>query len=113
MYNAHGRMPMTATAAPALDHLGDLVPFIQSSDGFRELLAALNAGHAGTLDGAWGSSAALALAALAAHCPGTFLIAIAHPRDVDSWATDLASFHKTPPLIFPAWDSLPSADSEK
>src|SRR5205807_9553011 len=98
LYNTHGRMPMTATAAPALNHLGDLVPFIRNSDGFRELLAALRDGLAGTIDGAWGSSAALALAALAAHCPGTLLIAIAHPRDLDSWATDLTSFHGTPPL---------------
>ncbi len=104
---------MTATAAPALERLTDLVPFIQTSDGFLELLSALREGHAGTLDGAWGSSSALALAALAAHCPGTLVIAIAHPRDLDSWSTDLASFHGTSPLLFPAWDSLPSAESDR
>jgi transcription-repair coupling factor (superfamily II helicase) len=104
---------MTATAAPALEHLSDLVPFLQSSGGYRDLLVALREGRAGTVDGAWGSSAPLALAALGGQCPGTLLIAIAHPRDLDAWATDLTSFYGTSPLLFPAWDSLPSADSDQ
>src|SRR5436189_2180239 len=98
---------MPSTAAPPVERLGDLVSIIEQADGFPALLEALRAGRSGTIDGAWGSSAALAVAALARHVPGTLLVAIAHPRDLDGWATDLASFSGSHPLILPAWDSLP------
>ena len=41
-----------------------------AQEGFAEVVASLKAGHAATLDGVWGSSCALAAAALAAPRPG-------------------------------------------
>ena len=99
---------MLSATVPAVEKLTDLVSILQPAEGFPELLAALGAGHSGTVDGAWGSSAALATAALGLRAPQTLLAVIAHPRDVDSWSTDLASFSGVRPLVFPAWDNLPT-----
>src|SRR5205823_1063399 len=74
---------MPSATAPAVERLTDLVSVIQSAEGFPELLAALRAGRSGTVDGAWGSSAGLAAAALAQQAPHTLLVVIAHPRDLD------------------------------
>ena len=59
-------------------------------------------------NGAWGSSAALATAALGLHAPAALLVVIAHPHDLDGWTEDLAGFAGARPVIFPAWDALPS-----
>ena len=99
---------MASATAPAAERLTDLVSIIQTAEGFPELLAALDAGRSGTIDGAWGSSSALAAAALGLRAPQTLLVVIAHPRDLDPWATDLASFAGVRPVLFPAWDNLPT-----
>ena len=99
---------MPSATAPAIDNLTNLVHIIQTAEGFPELLAALHGGHSGTIDGAWGSSSSLAAAALGLHAPQTLLVVIAHPRDLDPWSTDLASFAGVRPVVFPAWDNLPT-----
>jgi transcription-repair coupling factor (superfamily II helicase) len=91
--------------------LHDLTRLVQDTEGFHPLVAALKNGHAATVDGAWNSSAALAAGALGLHAPQTLLIVLAHPRDLDPWAEDLHSFAGRRPVIFPAWDTLPSADT--
>ncbi len=96
-------------AALALNHLTDLPALLQTADGFGPLLAALRQGRSGVIDGAWGSSAGLSIAALAPHAAHTFLVVIAHPRDLDGWAGDLVAFSGVRPAIFPAWDDQPSA----
>src|SRR5438874_10069028 len=100
-------MPASTALVPALDTLKDLTRIVQTTDGFHPLIAALKNGHGATVDGAWGSSAALVAAALGLHAPRTLLVVIAHPRDVDGWADDLASFAGIRPVVFPAWDNLP------
>src|SRR5438874_11959402 len=99
---------MASATAPTVERLSDLVSVIQNAEGFPELLAALQASRSGTVDGAWGSSAGLAAAALAEQVPQTLLVVIAHPRDLDAWSTDLLSFSGIHPAIFPAWDNLPT-----
>jgi transcription-repair coupling factor (superfamily II helicase) len=91
--------------------LHDLTRFIQQAEGFDRLVAALKNGQTATVDGAWGSSAALTAAALGLHAPQTLLIVLAHPRDLDPWSDDLYSFAGRRPVIFPAWDALPTADT--
>src|SRR5438309_2726913 len=100
-------MPQTAASPPAFDSLHDVTRLVQTVAGFHPLVAALKNGHGATVDGAWGSSAALTAAALGIHAPRTLLVVIAHPRDVDGWADDLASFAGIRPVVFPAWDNLP------
>ncbi len=101
----------TAVRQPALTSLKDLTRLIQNAEGFHPLVAALQNGHGGVVDGAWGSSGALATAALGLHAPRSVLVVLAHPRDVDGWVEDLASFAGAAPAVFPAWDNLPTAES--
>ena len=73
-----------------------------------DMLAALKNGRGATIDGTWGSSGSLVAAALGLHAPRAVLVVIAHPRDVDGWVEDLASFAGLRPVVFPAWDNRPS-----
>src|SRR5262249_50764995 len=102
-------MPMTAL--PALERLEDLTQLLHTVEGFGPLLGSLKAGRSGTLDGAWGSSAALSAAALGGEAPSTLLVVLAHPRDTDGWVEDVASFAGARPVVFPAWENLPTAET--
>ncbi len=100
-------------APPALfpGSLRDLPSWLEKSEGFAAVLRALEQGQAGTVDGAWHSAGALSAATLGLAASKTLLIVLAHPRDLDAWAEDLVSFTSVRPLVFPAWDTLPSADT--
>src|SRR6266478_5242871 len=99
-------MPSLLAEPATLNHLKDLTLAIQKAEGFPALVAALKNGHGATVDGAWGSSGALTAAALGLHAPRTLLVVVAHPRDADGWADDIASFAGLRPVLFPAWDNL-------
>jgi transcription-repair coupling factor (superfamily II helicase) len=101
-------MPRISARSATLESLKDLTRQIQAAEGFPALIAALKNGHGASIDGAWGSSAGLAAAALGLHAPRTILVVIAFPRDIDGWTEDLAAFSGLRPTLFPAWDSLPS-----
>jgi transcription-repair coupling factor (superfamily II helicase) len=102
-------MPPAAASLPlTLENLKDLTRIVQTTPGFHPLLAALQNGHGGTIDGAWGSSSSLAAAALGLHAHGTLLMVLAHPRDIDGWIEDWHSFAGVRPGIFLAWDHLPT-----
>ena len=100
-------MTTTATEVPAGAGLLALPDLLQRAGGWAGLRAALAAGHSGTIDGAWGSSAALAVAALAANAPGTVLAVVPNASDVEPWAGDLASFAGGRPAVFEAWETWP------
>jgi transcription-repair coupling factor (superfamily II helicase) len=104
------RMPTKTQPAPPTS-LSDLTRALRRVEGFAPLVKALKQGHGATLDGAWGSSAALTAATLGLEAPHTLLVVIAHPRDADAWVEDLASFAGVRPVIFPAWENLPTADT--
>src|SRR5207253_174597 len=99
-------MPKTARDT-RFESLQDLTRIIQTAEGFHPLVAALRNGRAASVDGAWGSSGALAVSALARHAPSSLLVVLAHPSDVEGWSPDLAGFAGTRPVLFPAWDHLP------
>src|SRR5580698_8951198 len=99
-------MPSAAPPASTIENLKDVTRAIQSAQGFHALTAALLNGHSATVDGVWGSSGGLVAAALGLHAPRTVLIVIAHPRDVDSWVEDIATFAGLRPIVFPAWDQV-------
>src|SRR5262245_2728435 len=101
----------TSAVSPTFDNLSDLPLILEHTADWSRLRDTLQAGRAGVVDGAWGSSAALAAATLGRHAPSTLLVVIAHPRDLDAWADDLASFGGAPPTVFPAWDSLPTGET--
>jgi transcription-repair coupling factor (superfamily II helicase) len=100
-------MATTIPAAPPLESLTVVTRIVQTAEGFPAVLAALGERRSAVVDGAWGSSAGLVAAALGRHVAATLVVVIAHPRDTDAWADDLASFAGQPPDFFPAWDHLP------
>src|SRR5438270_13735958 len=97
------RMPAT-DVAPKVDSLADLPPLLRNAPGWPELVAALRTRRSGTIDGAWGSAASLATAALGLEAAGTLLVVLAHPGDVAPWTGDLLSFGGRRPTLFPAWE---------
>ena len=105
-------MPKAVTSASSVETLKDVTRAIQSAQGFHALTAALLNGHAATVDGVWGSSGGLVAAALGLHAPRTVLVVIAHPRDVDSWVEDIATFAGLRPVVFPAWDQMPGEETK-
>lgn len=96
---------MPTLAPPDLARLTDLTPHLPLSP----VLDALARGHSATIDGAWGSAAALAAAALSGQA-SCVLVVIAHPRDLDAWCGDLESFAGREPAVLPAWDSRPGTE---
>ncbi|WP_231742533.1 transcription-repair coupling factor [Polystyrenella longa] len=88
--------------------LSQLVPLIQDTPNFTDVVAALHQGNSGAIDGAWGSSSALSAAALSKECQGTLLVVLPRLNEVDDFALDLAGFVNATPFIFPAWESSPA-----
>ncbi len=88
--------------------LKDLTRLIQKAPGFPEMIAALKSGAAATVDGAWGSAAALATAAIGLHAPKTLLVVMAHVGDLNDFRDDVATFSGASPELFPAWDKIPT-----
>jgi transcription-repair coupling factor (superfamily II helicase) len=101
-------MTPQSTLAPSALRFDDLLPCVETTDGFEPLIIGLLAGRSGSIDGAWGSSGALSAAALGVRAPRTLLVAIAFPRDLDGWADDITTFAGKRPVIFPAWDNAAS-----
>jgi transcription-repair coupling factor (superfamily II helicase) len=77
---------------------------LRENTAFQQVLTALQRQEAGTIDGAWGSSAALAAAAIAEVHPAPTLIVLAHAGDLDTWATDVETFLGTRPIQVPDRD---------
>ncbi len=97
--------PAPKAKAPAgLPHVSRL---LAQAPGWPGLVAALRANGSGTIDGAWGSSGAAAVAALALDAPAPVLVVVPGPADVPLWAEDLTTFHGRRPAIFPAHDTWP------
>ena len=92
------------TVAAASGRLLELVGCLERHEGFAEVVESLRAGHAATLDGVWGSSCALAAAALAAHAPATLTVVCPSVDQVDELIDDLGSSRGCPER-FPAWES--------
>jgi transcription-repair coupling factor (superfamily II helicase) len=98
----------TATAKPPNEApLRALPSLLRAVEGWSALRSALEAGHSGTIDGAWGSSGTLAAAALSLDVTGTLLVVVPNPADPVPWAEDLTSFTGTAPGIFQAWEGWP------
>ena len=94
-------MATIAMESPALEKLSDLPRLLQRAEGFAEVKEALRASRSGVIDGAWGSSQSLAVAALGAHSPATVLVVIAHPGDLGAWSDELLGFAGIRPAVFP------------
>lgn len=83
---------------------------VRTSDGWADVTAALDRREAANVDGAWGSSAAAAAAALADGRTAPILIVVPHLTDVGPWREDLTSFTGVRPVVFPAFETWPPPD---
>ncbi len=110
-----------ATVATGASPIADLALRLLNAAAFKDAVACLQAGDAVTIDGAWGSSSALVVAALTQVAPNTVVVILPRERELDDFAADVASFGIQPapsqpvvepgqriiPAILPAWPSLP------
>src|SRR5260221_13040693 len=92
------------TVITASDRLQDLVGRMDAQRGLREVIASLQAGHASTLGGVWGSSCALVAASLVRHAPGHVIVVWPHMDDLDDFCDDIALFPSIKTERFPAWE---------
>ncbi|MBL8824668.1 MAG: transcription-repair coupling factor [Planctomycetia bacterium] len=90
--------------ASRITSLTQLPALLREHPGFADVLAALRKNRAGTIDGAWGSSAALSAASLAEMNAGPTLIVLAHATDIDVWSDDLETFLGCRPVEVPDRD---------
>lgn len=103
---------MPTPARFALSSAASLVSCLKQAGTLSELVAQLRQRNSAAIDGAWGSSAALATAVIAeghaASAPGATLLVIT-PRlsEVDDLAYDLQALMNQEVAVFPAWESLP------
>ncbi|HUE16053.1 MAG TPA: hypothetical protein VMR25_17920, partial [Planctomycetaceae bacterium] len=77
--------------------LTDLAPKLLQVEGFAEVAFALAHGQSAAVDGAWGSSCALAVAALAESTERTLLVVLPRSSDLDDFGADLLGFLGTAP----------------
>lgn len=66
--------------------------------------AALLSGSSAAIDGAWGSSKALAIAAIARSKPPLLVVVLPHRNEVDGFVDDLRTFGDVLPVVFPPLD---------
>ena len=92
----------TVITPNATDRLLELVERVDRHEGFPEVVASLQGGHAATIDGVWGSSCALVAATLAQHATGSLVIVCPQSEDIDDFLDDLALFSPIKPETFPA-----------
>ena len=90
-----------APAAPPAD-LRQLVVDLEGDERFVEVVRALSRGESATVDGAWGSACALALAAIARERPSVLVVVVPRVGEVEALAADMGAFAHAPPLVFPA-----------
>ncbi len=83
-----------------------LIGRIEALPDFAEVVDSLQAGHAATLDGVWGSSCALVAAALAREAPAVLVVVCPRLDEVQGLIGDLSLFSPLEPLRFPVHESL-------
>jgi transcription-repair coupling factor (superfamily II helicase) len=105
--------PITNPMPPANESpFVTLANTVCAADGWASLCAALKANGAGTIDGCWGSSRALALAALSRSIAGTLLVAVPGIAELGVWTEDIATFSGVRPVHFPALESWPRTSTK-
>ncbi len=83
----------------------ELAGVLHDEPGFAEVVASLKSGQGATLGGIWGSSCALAAAAIEAEPPPCSSSSVSRAGDIDALCDDLALFTATPAEAFPAWET--------
>ena len=102
---------MTETSITIERQLSQLTETVAETDLWRAIAATLAAGQSASLDGVWGSAAALAATVLAhEQADSGLLIVTPHANELDDWADELVLFGSAQPVVFPSWEG---ADREE
>ncbi len=107
---------MSVDVQQGVSPLTGLAARLLAQPGLRDVIAAVEQGRAATVDGAWGSSGALMVSALAQAAGGCVVVVLPRERELDEVVADIASFgigldeggRAAKPLVLPSWPSLPS-----
>ncbi len=99
---------MTSSGRQIPSTLAELTTSIGAAPGFSEVITSLHSGSSAAIDGAWGSSCALSIAAIVNAAPDrTHLIVLPTIRDAEEFLDEFADLQSGSVLLFPAWESLP------
>lgn len=93
---------MGSEANETLDPLRNVVAKLRADGSFSAVAEALCAGHAATIDGAWGSARSLALAALADATSDMLFVLVPHPSQIEPLVNDLSAMTAGRPMVLPA-----------
>lgn len=92
-----------------LRSLKGLSEMLAAEESLATVARALSQGESATIDGAWGSSKALAIAAVVrAHPEETAIVVVPHAGDVDAFADDLRWFSGAPVAVLPPAENRPA-----
>lgn len=80
---------------------------IERAEGIPALLQSLGRKEATTIDGVWGSSAAMVCAGLAMKAPSVVVVVLAYNGDLEPWTYDLTTFFGVRPAVLPPLESWP------
>ncbi len=97
---------MAGASDNSISQLTDLASRLMAQPGMAAVLDRLRTGGDATIDGAWGSSAALCAVALCQHAPSSLVVVLPHEKDVDGFTADVAAFG-VESQCFPAWAAIP------
>ena len=101
---------MTSSGTQIPTTLPELTTLIAAAPGFPEVIASLHSGHSAAIDGAWGSSCALSIAAIAAaDSTKMHLVVLPTIRDAEEFVDELSDVSLSSVVLFPAWESLPES----
>ena len=107
---------MAVDVEQGVSSLTGLAARLLMQPGLSDVIAAVEQGRAATVDGAWGSSSALMVSALAQTMGGCVVVVLPRERELDEVVADITSFgiglpagHRDArPVVLPSWPSLPS-----
>jgi len=105
---------MTSADPPVPATTGELTALLASQPGFPEVLQTLWSGNSAAINGAWGASRALCIAALASHQPPRCLLVVQPTiRDAEDFAAELSGLLQPATRVcqLPAWESIPEGDA--
>ena len=93
----------------------DIIDRLRAYPPFQGVEAQLHARGPCRVEGLWGSSAPMFVAALATGYPATMLCLLPSGEEAETFVEDISTFASEPPLYFPAWetlenDEIPDAD---
>ena len=99
---------MSTSHHQSVQSLPELASLIKAEPGFPDVVSALRGGHSAAIHGAWGSSCALSICALAGQLQQSVLLVVVPTiRDAQDLADELESLLPQTVRIFPAWETLP------